>query len=50
VFHRYKVVDGKPQNQFGLEEKALDRAYTLEVIAETHEFWKTLTSTGQKTV
>ena len=44
------MVDGKPQNQFGLEEKALDRAYTLEVIAETHEFWKTLTSTGQKTV
>jgi len=46
----YKTVDGKPQNKFGLEERALDRAYTLNVIAETHEFWKKLTSTGQKTV
>jgi len=46
----YKTVDGKPMNQFGLQEKALDREYTLGVINETHEFWKKLTATGAKTV
>jgi len=46
----YKVVDGKPQNAFGMDEKAMDRDYTLKVIQETNEFWKTLTAKGQKTV
>jgi len=38
----YKTVDGKPKNTFALEEKAMDREYTLKVINETHGFWKTL--------
>lgn len=46
----YKTVDGKPMNEFGLQEKALNRDYTLKTIAETHEFWKRLTATGAKTV
>ena len=46
----YKTVDGKPPNSFGLEERAMDREYTMGVIAETHEFWKSLTATGAKTV
>ena len=40
----YKTVDGKPMNQFGLEEKALGKEYTMGVIKETHEFWKKLTA------
>ena len=27
----YQVVDGKPQNAFGMDEKAMDRDYTLKV-------------------
>ena len=46
----YKTVDGKPQNAFGMDERAMDRDYTLKVIQETHDFWKNLTTKGQKTV
>ena len=46
----YKTVDGKPQNAFGMDERAMDRDYTLKVIQETHDFWKNLTAKGQKTV
>lgn len=46
----YKTVDGKPQNAFALDEKALDRDYTMGVIQETHEFWKKLVASGAKTV
>mmetsp|Transcript_12696 Transcript_12696/g.32417 ORF Transcript_12696/g.32417 Transcript_12696/m.32417 type:complete len:463 (-) Transcript_12696:554-1942(-) len=46
----YKVVDGKPQNQFGMEERALNRDYTMQVIEETHAFWQKLTASGAKTV
>ena len=46
----YKTVDGKPKNEFGLDEKALDKAYTLAVVEETHEFWKGLIAKGLKTV
>ena len=46
----YKTVDGKPQNEFALQEKAMGRDYTMGVINETHEFWKTLVATGAKTV
>jgi inorganic pyrophosphatase len=47
---KYKTVDGKPENQFGLEERALDREYALTVINETHSFWKALTRDGTTTV
>jgi inorganic pyrophosphatase len=46
----YKTVDGKPQNAFGMDEKAMNRDYTLKVVQETNEFWKQLTAKGQKTV
>ena len=46
----YKTVDGKPMNQFALEEKAMGREYALKTINETHDFWKKLTATGAKTV
>jgi len=46
----YKTVDGKPENTFGLDERALDREYALNVINETHGFWKSLTSDGTKEV
>ena len=49
-FRNYKTTDGKPQNAFGLEEAAMGKQYTLNVIQETHEFWKKLTEGGQKTV
>ena len=49
-FRNYKTVDGKPQNAFGMEEKAMPRDYTMAVVQETHEFWKKLTEKGQNTV
>jgi inorganic pyrophosphatase len=45
-----KVIDGKPQNSFGLNEKAVGKEYTMRVIEETHQFWQKLTATGAKTV
>merc|ERR1719331_1176572 len=36
----YKTVDGKPENKFGLNEKAMNKEYAMMVINETHEFWK----------
>jgi len=43
-FRWYKTPDGKPLNAFGYEERALDKAMALEVIAETHAAWKSLRS------
>mmetsp|Transcript_37198 Transcript_37198/g.86038 ORF Transcript_37198/g.86038 Transcript_37198/m.86038 type:complete len:489 (+) Transcript_37198:55-1521(+) len=49
-FRVYKTADGKPENKFGFGEKAMDREFALKCVEETHEFWKTLTLSGQKTV
>jgi len=46
----YKTVDGKPMNQFALEEKAMSKEYAMGVINETHQFWRQLTASGAKTV
>ena len=46
----YKTVDGKPMNEFALEEKAVGRDYTMRVIKETNEFWNKLTASGAKMV
>ncbi len=43
-FRDYKTPDGKPQNKFGLDDKCMNKAYTLDVIEETHEFYKALVS------
>lgn len=41
-FRWYKTPDPKPLNKFGFDEKALPRQFALEVIEETHHFWKDL--------
>lgn len=41
-FRWYKTPDGKPLNEFGFDEKALDRDAAIEVIEETHGAWKRL--------
>jgi len=41
-FRWYKTPDGKPLNAFGFDERALDKAHAMEVVAETHEAWKKL--------
>ena len=46
----YKTVDGKPANNFGLDEKAMDKAYTMQVVEETHQFWQAFIDSGKKTV
>lgn len=38
----YKTPDGKPLNRFGYDEKCLNRAFALDVIAETNEYWEKL--------
>ena len=37
-----KVPDGKPQNQFALEERFMNAAYAMDVIYETHAAWAAL--------
>merc|ERR1719311_1601665 len=41
-FRWYKTPDGKPLNEFGYDEKALDKAKSMEIIAELHQEWKKL--------
>jgi len=47
---KYKLIDGKPENKFGLQEKAQTAAYTMTVVEETHVFWKQLIQQGKTTV
>eukprot|EP00929_Paragymnodinium_shiwhaense_P008657 TRINITY_DN112620_c0_g1_i1.p1 TRINITY_DN112620_c0_g1~~TRINITY_DN112620_c0_g1_i1.p1 ORF type:complete len:330 (+),score=82.74 TRINITY_DN112620_c0_g1_i1:71-991(+) len=39
-FRWYKTPDGKPLNEFGFQEAALDKKASLEIIEETHGAWK----------
>jgi len=41
-FRSYKTHEGKPLNSFGLDEKAMDRAYTLAVVQQAHDDWSRL--------
>lgn len=41
-FRWYKTPDGKPINAFGHGEVAMDKSYALEIINETHGFWRNL--------
>jgi inorganic pyrophosphatase len=41
-FRWYKTPDGKPLNEFGYDEKALDKAKSMEIIAGLHQEWKDL--------
>ena len=46
-YRTYKIPDGKPPNNFGLDEKFMGRTYAMEVIDECHHAWETLMS-GEK--
>jgi len=41
-FKYYKVPDDKPENMFAFDGEAKNKEYTLAVIEETYEQWKTL--------
>ena len=43
-FRDYKTPDGKPQNKFGLDDKCMDKEYTMGVIEETSMFYQKLVS------
>jgi len=46
-FRTYKIPDGKPPNEFALNEECMNAAYAMSVIDETHHSWKELVS-GEK--
>jgi len=41
-FRVYKIPAGKPVNSFGFNGEFKDRAFALNIIEETHQFWKKL--------
>ncbi|KAM9325475.1 inorganic pyrophosphatase [Gastrophryne carolinensis] len=41
-FRRYKVPDGKPENQFAFNAEFKDKAFAIDVIKCTHAHWKAL--------
>ncbi|XP_010221919.1 PREDICTED: inorganic pyrophosphatase [Tinamus guttatus] len=41
-FRRYKVPDGKPENQFAFNGEFKGKDFALSVIKSTHEHWKAL--------
>ena len=43
-FRDYKTPDGKPQNKFGYDDKAMNKEFTLGVIKETNGFYENLLS------
>ncbi|XP_023258545.1 inorganic pyrophosphatase-like, partial [Seriola lalandi dorsalis] len=43
-FKRYKVPDGKPENQFAFNGEFKDRDFAIATVKSTHEFWKALIS------
>ncbi len=43
-FRNYKVPDGKPQNEFALNEEFKGKDFALQVISETNKYWNDLLS------
>jgi len=41
-FRSYKTTDGKPENKFAFDEKALPKGFAHDVIADAHQHWKDL--------
>ncbi|KAK5865579.1 hypothetical protein PBY51_019842 [Eleginops maclovinus] len=41
-FRKYKVPDGKPENQFGFNGEFKDKDFAVEIIMSTHEHWRAL--------
>ncbi|PVU96874.1 hypothetical protein BB559_002218 [Furculomyces boomerangus] len=42
----YKVPDGKGENQFAFNSESKGRSFAEEIIAETHESWRTLVNSA----
>ena len=38
-FRTYKLPDGKPENEFAFDGKAMDLTFTKEVVENTHKLW-----------
>uniref|UniRef100_A0A8C5GI14 inorganic diphosphatase n=1 Tax=Gouania willdenowi TaxID=441366 RepID=A0A8C5GI14_GOUWI len=41
-FRKYKIPDGKPENQFGFNGQFKDKDFAVEIIMSTHEHWRAL--------
>ncbi|XP_072534719.1 inorganic pyrophosphatase 2, mitochondrial isoform X1 [Salminus brasiliensis] len=41
-FRKYKIPDGKPENQFAFSGQFKDKDFAIEVIKSTHCYWKAL--------
>ncbi|XP_056226128.1 inorganic pyrophosphatase 2, mitochondrial isoform X1 [Seriola aureovittata] len=41
-FRKYKVPDGKPENQFGFNGQFKDKDFAVAIIKSTHEHWRAL--------
>ncbi|XP_045068573.1 inorganic pyrophosphatase 2, mitochondrial-like [Coregonus clupeaformis] len=41
-FRKYKVPDGKPENQFAFNGQFKDKDFAVEVVKSTHEHWRAL--------
>uniref|UniRef100_UPI0037E7BF19 inorganic pyrophosphatase 2, mitochondrial isoform X1 n=1 Tax=Semicossyphus pulcher TaxID=241346 RepID=UPI0037E7BF19 len=41
-FRKYKVPDGKPENQFGFNGQFKDKEFAVKIIKSTHEHWRAL--------
>ncbi|XP_053357270.1 inorganic pyrophosphatase 2, mitochondrial [Clarias gariepinus] len=41
-FRKYKIPDGKQENQFGFNAQFKDKDFAIEVIKSTHTYWKAL--------
>ncbi|CAG5135985.1 unnamed protein product, partial [Candidula unifasciata] len=49
-FKYYKVADGKSENRFAFNGEAKNREYTLHVIEETHNQWKSLINEAESSI
>jgi len=45
-FRVYKTAEGKPENKYGLDARAVDAAHAVRVARHTHEFWKKIDDAG----
>ncbi|XP_033880428.1 inorganic pyrophosphatase-like [Acipenser ruthenus] len=43
-FRRYKVPDGKPENQFAFNGEFKDKDFAINIIKSTNDYWKALVS------
>ncbi|XP_045147619.1 inorganic pyrophosphatase [Echinops telfairi] len=41
-FRRYKVPDGKPENEFAFNAEFKDKDFAVDIIKSTHDHWKAL--------